>query len=57
MARFKTRQEMANEYGICVKTFIKKLAEVGIVLPERELISPTLQELIYEKLENLPRRS
>ena len=57
MAKFKTRQEMANEYGICVKTFIKKLAEVGIVLPERELISPTLQELIYEKLENLPRRS
>jgi hypothetical protein len=57
MAKYKTRQEMANEYGICVKTFIKKLAEVGIFLPERELISPTLQDLIYEKLENLAKPS
>jgi hypothetical protein len=22
MVKYKTRQEMANEYGICVKTFI-----------------------------------
>lgn len=25
MAHLKTRQEMAHEYGICVKTFIKNL--------------------------------
>jgi hypothetical protein len=52
MAHLKTRQEMANEYGICVKTFIKNLTDVGIVLPERELISLTLQKEIYEKLGN-----
>ena len=52
MAHLKTRQEMANEYGICVKTFIKKLADAGIVLPERELISLALQKDIYEKLGN-----
>lgn len=52
MAHLKTRQEMANEYGICVKTFIKKLVYVGIVLPERELISLALQREIYEKLGN-----
>jgi hypothetical protein len=52
MAHLKTRQEMAHEYGICVKTFIKKLADVGIILPERELISLALQKEIYEKLGN-----
>lgn len=57
MAHFKTRQEMANEYGVCVKTFIKKLADVGIFLPERELISLDLQDLIYEKLGNPVRSS
>jgi hypothetical protein len=52
MAHLKTRQQMANEYGICVKTFVKKLTEVGISLPERELISLVLQKEIYEKLGN-----
>ncbi len=56
MAKLKTRQQMADEYGVCVKTFIKKLAQVGIFLPERELISLDLQDLIYEKLGN-PARS
>lgn len=45
----KTRQQMADEYGVCRKTFNKFLKKKNIKL-ERGLISPKDQENIYEKL-------
>jgi len=45
----KTRQEMADEYGISVNTFISKLHRVGIDLP-KGLIFPATQKLIYYEL-------
>jgi hypothetical protein len=50
MTKPKTRKQMAEEYGICVKTFMKKCLEVGIILAPRELIYPNEQALIYERL-------
>lgn len=46
---FKTRQQIAEEYGICIKTFCKKLKENGIVL-NKGLISPNDQVEIYKKI-------
>ncbi len=43
----KSKQEIANEYGICTKTLNKWLFEEGIVL-KRGLISPKNQETIYK---------
>ena len=45
----KTRQEMANEYGVCRKTFYNMLKKANIKLSGR-LITPLQQELIYKKL-------
>jgi hypothetical protein len=45
----KTKQQMADEYGICRKTFIKMLKKRNIQL-ERVLISPKEQILIYNEL-------
>ena len=42
----KTRQEMADEYGISVNTFINKLKRAGIDLP-KGLIFPATQKMIY----------
>lgn len=45
----KTRQELAEQYGICTKTLKKWLEKENIFLP-RGLISPKNQLVIYEKL-------
>lgn len=45
----KSKQQIANEYGICTKTLNKWLKQEKIQI-ERGLITPKQQELIYEKL-------
>ena len=45
----KTKQQMADEYGVCRKTFNKFLQKKQIKL-ERGLISPKDQMNIYSKL-------
>jgi hypothetical protein len=45
----KTKQQMADEYGVCRKTFIKLITEQNIKL-RRILISPKEQLKIYQKL-------
>lgn len=45
----KTKQQMADEYGICRKTFNKLLLKKNIRL-ERGLISPKDQLAIYNEL-------
>ncbi|MFC4871188.1 hypothetical protein [Negadavirga shengliensis] len=47
--KFKTRTEMAHEYGVDRKTFRSILVKFGIDLPNG-LISPAEQIKIYEKL-------
>jgi hypothetical protein len=47
----KTKQQMADEYGVCRKTFNKLLWKKQIKL-DRGLISPKDQQVIYEKLGN-----
>lgn len=45
----KTKQQMADEYGICRKTFSKLLQKKQIILG-RGLIYPKDQENIYNEL-------
>lgn len=45
----KTKQQMADEYGVCRKTFNKLLQKKKIKL-DRDLISPKDQLNIYSKL-------
>jgi hypothetical protein len=45
----KTKQQMADEYGVCTKTFNKLLLKKKIKL-ERGLISPKDQINIYNEL-------
>jgi hypothetical protein len=47
----KSKQQIANEYGICTKTLTKWLNGEKIFL-KRGLINPKIQKLIYEKLGN-----
>ncbi len=44
----KTRERIAAEYGICVKTLNKWLKSVGLEIP-RGMICPQSQIKIYEK--------
>lgn len=45
----KTKQQMADEYGVCRKTFNKLLMKRNIRL-DRGLISPRDQMIIYNEL-------
>ena len=45
----KTKQQMADEYGVCRKTFVRLLVKRSIRL-ERGLIYPKDQESIYNVL-------
>jgi len=47
----KTKQQMADEYGVCRKTFNKLLRKKHVKL-DRGLIIPKDQYQIYEKLGN-----
>ncbi|MBI1225878.1 MAG: hypothetical protein GC192_11635 [Bacteroidetes bacterium] len=43
----KTRQQLAEEYGIVYRTFQRWIKGSGIELPSRKLITPKFQDLIY----------
>jgi len=45
----KTKTQMANEYGVCLKTFNRWLKRENILLP-KGLICPKDQQVIYELL-------
>jgi phage antirepressor YoqD-like protein len=45
----KSKQQIANEYGICTKTLNKWLKEEKISI-KRGLINPKKQEVIYKRL-------
>jgi len=51
----KTKQQLADEYGVCIKTFNKWLKEEKIIL-KRGLIKPSNQEVIYERF-GIPKNS
>ena len=46
---FKTKQNIADEYGICVRTLNKILRENDIIVRKGQ-ISPKEQQIIYEVL-------
>jgi hypothetical protein len=45
----KTKQQMADEYGVCLKTFNRLLMKKNVIL-DRGLISPRDQMTIYSVL-------
>ena len=49
MNRVKSRQQIAEEYGVCRKTLYNWLKQENIQLKHR-LVSPKEQKEIYEKL-------
>jgi len=51
----KSKQQIAEEFGICVKTLNKWLKEEKITL-KRGLIKPKYQDIIYKKL-SFPKKS
>jgi predicted DNA-binding transcriptional regulator len=46
---FKTRTELAHEYGVDRKTFIRTLSREGILLP-KGIVTSTWVKIIYETL-------
>jgi hypothetical protein len=50
MSNSKTRDLLAQEYGVSRPTFYSWLKRVGIILPARVLLAPSEVELVYEKL-------
>jgi hypothetical protein len=54
----KSKQQIADEYGICTKTLTKWLKEEKISL-KRGLINPRRQEIIYKRFgfPNIPNDS
>lgn len=51
----KTKSQMADEYGVCVKTFSKMLKRNNINIIRR-IITPKEQELVYNRL-GVPKNS
>ncbi|MEM8524755.1 MAG: hypothetical protein AAGG68_08925 [Bacteroidota bacterium] len=45
----KTRQQVAEEYGICYKTLMRRLKKLSIILP-KGLLFAKQQKHIYEQL-------
>jgi len=45
--RFKTREEIANEFGISTKTLRRRLDKAGVIFP-RGLLSLKEQHIIYD---------
>jgi hypothetical protein len=52
--KFKTRQEVADEYGICAKTLKTRLKQLGVELPKSILLDPKTINEIYSKLGTPP---
>ena len=49
--KLKTRTMISNELGYGdVKTLMRHLKELGVVLPKRTLLTPHHQKLIYDAL-------
>jgi abortive infection bacteriophage resistance protein len=44
----KSKQQIANEYGICTKTLARWLRAEGILI-NRGLINPKKQKIIYKR--------
>ena len=51
----KTKQQLADEYGVCLKTFNKWLKKHGVEI-DRGLITPREQEIIHSIL-GVPKHS
>jgi len=47
--KVKTRSEIADEYGITIKTLVRRLAKMGIELPPGYIFPNTLK-VIYSSL-------
>jgi len=45
----KTRQEVADEYGICEKTLVSRLEAAGVIL-DPGIIFPKTLKIIYDTL-------
>lgn len=50
MSTVKTRDLLAQEYGVSRPTFYKMLERAGLVLPSRVQLSPIEVEMVCEKL-------
>ena len=50
MKKYKTRTELAEEYGLSRITFVKEVRRHGIELDQRRLISPAKQDEIQSKM-------
>jgi hypothetical protein len=44
----KSKKQIANEYGICIKTLNRWFKDESIII-KRGLINPKKQEIIYKK--------
>ncbi|HMO37829.1 MAG TPA: hypothetical protein PKC76_08640 [Saprospiraceae bacterium] len=49
----KTKAQMAAEYGVTRKTFVKRLKKAGIII-DGKLVYPAEQDLIYRTLGRPP---
>ncbi|MFW5700603.1 MAG: helix-turn-helix domain-containing protein [Cyclobacteriaceae bacterium] len=47
--QFKTRSQLAHEYGVSRRTLYNMFKKAGLVLPDNQLISPAKVEEIYLK--------
>ena len=52
----KSRQEVADEYGICVKTLVSRLEAAGVIL-DPGIIFPKTLKIIYDTLGLPPNRT
>jgi len=48
MSDYKTREEIANEYGFSISTFKRKLKKYKLEVPSRERLDRSWQKTIYE---------
>lgn len=44
----KTRQQIAEEYGVVYRTLHRWIKDSDINLPDRKLVTPRYQDLIYQ---------
>ena len=54
MERLKTRQEIAEEYGICVKTLNRIIEENNLYIQPRKLVKPPQQIEIRNIILGIP---
>lgn len=49
MEQAKTRQQLAQEYGICVRTLNRWFVKAQLAIPNREILSPSLVQKVYDR--------